>query len=447
MATTLPIPQSLKDMWSNTWEQMSDFLTPPDAPTSQFAPGELRKVGEGLTNVLGMTKKPEGAFSLGMLNLTPGYIATNFRSPEVIQELRRVMTEEMKSRGPIGTVLRERVARASQYSPEVILSLEPELINAMKTGRFSSRGTQYTESVSDPIDQILRGSWYHGMSKVARETLLGETPEWHPGLLEALQVANVKGFPISHHDAFSMSNRLGEPSGVSLSMLPTKTREFSADEFIHRVLPLYKGSPTERIVNLMTPEGRKALNDAYDVVMNKQIDVSHIANIISPGHGFYPSLENIDPFLSVLPSGREIGPFNQALSQQLQSSGYRGLLYNPRRWNEYEMLMLDPKYVLPLDYRNMIEYAHPAVSRYLKTRGSFSGGPLSLEAVIETATPGIQKGVSQIQDLMSSNASRLGDIYSERHWSQRLSEENKDTLLQLIDPQYREQIVNQLFGR
>ena len=136
-----------------------------------------------------------------------------------------------------------------------------------------------------------------------------------------------------------------------------------------------------------------------------------------------------DAFEIIMMNTDKYGSFNQALSQQLQSQGKRGLLYNPRRWDEYEMLMLDPKYVLPVDYRKAEEYVKPI--NYV--RG-------------EVATPGIRRGLSQIKDMMVSNKSRLGDIYSERSWTERLSQENKDALIRMIDEQYREQVVRQLFG-
>ena len=56
-----------------------------------------------------------------------------------------------------------------------------------------------------------------------------------------------------------------------------------------------------------------------------------------------------------------------------------------------------------------------------------------------------RKGLTQIQDLMAQNKSRLGDIYSERSWTERLSKENKDRILQMIDEKYREQVGQQLY--
>lgn len=350
-----------------------------------------------------------------------GVIHPNFRGPEQIQALRKMMAEEMKNRGLV------------RQAPGTII-------------------TPGTTLQSDPIDQILRGSWYRGMGAEERDKLAREvkrsgriyqTQELLKGNPEnwTLSYPYTEGFPISLHDSASKSNKLGEPAGVSISMLPTKAQQFSADEFIHRVLPKYGGSPVDRTVNLMTPEGRKALNDAYDVVANKQFDPKEVHRYLK---GSIPDLVMNDLHDAIAVT-TPIGPFNKQLSEQLQSMGKRGILYNPHRWNEYEMLMLDPKYLLPLDYRRAGEYMLPRSSRIA---GYTGGGPtLSNRQILEgSATPGVQKGLDQIRDVMAMNKSRLGDIYSERPWTQRLNEENKNRLLELIDPQYREIVGNQLYG-
>ena len=366
-----------------------------------------------------------------VMDFMPGamsVIKSNFRSPTAIQELRKLMAEEMQSRGPIG-----------QVGGGTKRIISPE-------GNYA---TIEQIAGSDPTDQILRGSWYHGMSKEARDKVSSELFNIDPGIWNRLMddprmnvrdlvATNETGFPISHHDAASMSGgKLGEPSGTSLSMLPTKAVSFNntGDEFIHRVLPRFGGSPQERIINLMTPEGRKALNDAYDVVANQKFNAPYLASKISGDWKGGMHLGDTEAFLG------NIGSFNQVLSEQLQSQGKRGILYNPQRWNEYEMLMLDPKYALPLDYRKFQEYGNPSAERWRRTGNTSLPGGLDTM----TATPGTRKGLSQIQDLMSQNKSRLGDVYSERPWTQRLSEENKRRLLDLIDPQYREIIGNQLY--
>lgn len=448
MATVLPIPEETKDIWGSLRELLMG--SPPSVMTGTNNFGG--KVVDSISEML-YPKDIKDAFVGGLAGLEPGMIAANYRPTLAIQELRKLMAEEMKSRGPVGQIW--------EHPKLVDESLAPEIKNSIYTTK------------TDPIDQILRGSWYRGMGPEERNAIGSEgssiSPQvWNrivsePGELGSLDInnrislpfANEMGFPLSLHNAASKSNKLGEPAGVSISMLPTKAQQFSADEFIHRVLPRYGGSPVERTVNLMTPEGRKALNDAYDVVVNRKLPEYFHPEYVQYGQygqGFSP-IKTLNKWARTNPENfgagletvfrREIGSFNQALSQQLQSMGKRGILYNPQRWNEYEMLMLDPKYLLPLDYRKAGEYMIPGMSN---RAGFQSGMDPSTGRILEmTATPGIQKGLDQIRDFMSQNKSRLGDIYSERSWTQRLSEDNKRRLLELIDPQYRETVGNQLY--
>ena len=272
-------------------------------------------IGEALAGMV-MPPTKEAAASSAMFSVAPAALEPNFRSPEVIAALRKHMAEEMRSRGAItGTsTMKETTLGHELYptpewatkvlnNPDLAYSVfnhapkgmsESDMMTMLLKGERPVSSVPIRGSAPDidpnPIEQILRGSWYHGMSRSAREAIgaslgdraagerlaelsnMGLTSPW-TNQERYLDLANRTGFPISLHDSASISNKLGEPAGISLSMLPTKSKQFSADDFIHRVLPLYGGSPSERIVNLMTPEGRKALNDAYDSVMNRSLTI------------------------------------------------------------------------------------------------------------------------------------------------------------------------------
>lgn len=469
MALTLPITQETMDLWENGWNSLKRMLTPEITSEGVGTPQSVGWVGETLAGTV-MSKTPQEAFQSGLMSMTPGMIASNFRTSQMIQQLRKSMAEEMRSRGPIGQVTPSEMQAWTMHKEKFPM----EVVGTPEYKPFKSVQSEYGP-ITDPIDQILRGSWYHGMSKESRNKLFGDLPSQMPGE-SALIEANRQGIPISHHDSASISNKLGEPAGVSLSMLPTKARQFSADEFIHRVQPQYGGSPIDRTVNLMTKEGRGTLNDAYDVVANKILATPtyYGAEQISPLEHLAKQLnwerdvvtkgtlkgEISHPYSYLQDKQHQFfdtGFFNKQLSEQLQSQGKRGILYNPQRWDEYEMLMLDPKYALPLDYRKAGEYNPVKMStverklaenqEYEKLIEMQKSGQISSWSPVERATPGMRQGLSQIQDLMSQNKSRLGDIYSERPWAQRLNEENKRRLLKLIDSQYREQVGNQLYGR
>lgn len=261
--------------------------------------------------------------------------------------------------------------------------------------------------------------------------------------LVMLDTASKYGFPNSLHNSQSMSNKWGEPAGVSTSFLPTKSGSlpFSPDEMVHRLLPLYGGPPTERTVNLMLPEGRELLRYAYSGALGKFLEENPDAlNILTKqlrkGVDF-----QINPFKEFIGEANKssdfTGKFNQGLSNELQGMGKRAILYNPQRYDEYEMLMLDPKYALPIDYRQFQEYANPP-----SVRASRGVGAVRVET--KSATPGVRRGLSEIEELMSQNHSRLGDIYSERPWQGYFNEPTKKSILQRIGPDYREQVGNML---
>ncbi len=453
--------RQMKDYWQNIVRQSP---SPPEMGTegnTRLFGWLLNRLGHGISNpgqmaanfAQQMYPTTDEEMMNQSLNFAPvGMLKANYRSPEQLQKLRRMMAEEQQARGIMRQVPKELYTNASRLKPypEEALTLYPDLVQSpyqmsqfRQDRTYPVPGDKFTQYNLDPIDQMLRGSLYHGSSQLERDAISKMAREINPDKVHhALIDANEYGFTKSLHDANSISNKLGEPAGVSLSMLPTKAAEFNNvdKEYIHRIMPLYGGPPTERVVNLMSPKGRTALNDAYDVVFNQNLNLDRL------GRGLQLNIEHPiripgameDMFVRQLPG---TGEFNRALSDQLQSSGYRGLLYNPQRWNEYEMLMLDPKYALPLDYRKFQEYAHPAAER--AKRSISLGVGMNLDTL--GATPGTRKGLSQIGDLMAENKSRLGDIYQERSWTQRLSEENKQRLLEMINPQYREAVGNQLY--
>lgn len=394
-------------------------VEPQDRPTSQ---GLIKLLAEGIVPDPSFPQNPlpmEGA-----LPLLIGALKPNYRSKEAIRATRKLMAEEQRARGALNEI---------NHPVNLVNRIELFGYPEPHTGGFNlSEASLYPNPLksADPIDQVLRGSWYHGMSDKARSKLAPElsTKELiakHGSQYPELSLAYESSFPISRHDAQSISNRLGEPAGVSLSLNPTVSSEFSADDRIFRVMPLYGGPPTERTVNLMTQEGRNTLNDAYDTVANRKL-MANLSDI-----RYYDALERSGALMGQVPYKPEnvffplmgqTGKFNQQLSNQLQFQGYRHILYNPQRHYEYEMLALDPKYALPLDYRPVSHYLD-LVDDYLAKR--------KLPAVDEGfgITPKAQNAIMQIDDIMAANHSRLGDIYAERPWWDRLSEPVKDTLL------------------
>jgi hypothetical protein len=60
--------------------------------------------------------------------------------------------------------------------------------------------------------------------------------------------------------------------------------------------------------------------------------------------------------------------FNKDMAELLQEKGYKGLLYSPARYNEYELRMLNPEDVMRMDIRRMDD---PAIERLHRKSGSY----------------------------------------------------------------------------
>ena len=478
----VPIPAALNQMWQNVREPVMGAVQGVDK-VMEWPFGSV--AGPGVAETATKMVFPETAKEAlvgGIANLTPGMIASNFRTPEQIQALRKVIAEEMRSRGPVGSSTKDIIENAPatkvyppiggtgmEFYDTVYAGFSPQKMaeeRQLWSHRDSIPYKVGEKEIPDPFDLILRGTPYHGMTEKARPGILGKAgpnfdfrdiDTWPEEMLRGMKTidvpggevplatANFTGFNQSLHNSQSMSNKWGEPAGVSTSFLPTKSGTmFSPDEYIHRLLPLYGGPPTERVVNLMQQGGRETLRDAYTRAFGKLLTESDPAALNRLARY---SRESIESPLNLNPLERSIrdfqqssdltGKFNLGLSNELQSMGKRGILYNPQRYDEYEMLMLDPKYALPLDYRMFQEYAHPAKRAWEKS-------PKAVPGDAESATPGVQRGLEQIQDIMSQNHSRLGDIYSERPWQGYLTPEVKENLLQRVGPDYREQVGNML---
>jgi hypothetical protein len=110
-----------------------------------------------------------------------------------------------------------------------------------------------------------------------------------------------------------------------------------------------------------------ALDDAYpdwDNVSEKQVDdlLKYIGEETSPYVNAEPLLPSYQGIKASM-NGRAKQEFNTHLSDYLRSKGYRGILYSPQRYGEYEMRMLDPRDVVQQDIRQVDD---PALERLYK---------------------------------------------------------------------------------
>jgi hypothetical protein len=370
----------------------------------------------------------------------PAHIAANYRTPELIQSLRKAMAQEQKARGAMGQVW---------ANPSLVEEKLPEYVK-----------NQIYSTVPDPADLILRGSWFHGMSDESRNVLSPAMTQLYK-TDRALKLANEFGIPGSTH-ALPSYTRFGEPYGISLTASPSIAAKFAADENIHRVMPLYGGPPTERTLQLWKPEHQKRFNEAYNEAFNEWLNTGAkrgaegytskhytLANLIENNarvNLLNDIPNNYNPIEALATSSftPEVAGFNTQFSQNLQNQGIRGLLYNPRRFGEYEMLMLDPKYAMPLDYRPAGSYGENVKYGGASAKMGFvtPTGQMSIRA-----TPGMAKGYQQADPEFAANHARLSDMFNLMPWTERISQDNWKRILEQVDSQYREAVINQLFRK
>lgn len=139
--------------------------------------------------------------------------------------------------------------------------------------------------------------------------------------------------------------------------LRDKARELPASigdrKKINRMLPMFEGAPEQNVLIATKPEHGKILNDAYTKAANRMLELyPKLRKEVIKGRKFYEALEKATPqFTKDFDDIHPVRQFNELLTEELQSQGYKGLLHSPHRYSEYELRMFDPKDVIHLDKR------------------------------------------------------------------------------------------------
>jgi hypothetical protein len=447
MPISYPINPQAKEMYEGGRGKVVNAFADLASPMYQGGLPDAQDDMSKLASLLGLSPEYREALMGGvMVPPMPAAIHPGNRTPEQLRLLRRLMQEEQRARGPVALGLPK---------PGYRYPSEEEWIHGFEgLSPADARGAQIqlTElGALDPTDLYARGQFYTGMRHPTREAVKAQ------GFADPLEGVFTTGFPASDHSGGpSISSAWGEASGVSTTARASLAKQFAADRsIIHRVMPLFGGPPRERSLNLMQNEGKNALQDVYDTVFNRMAQeqggqlLSRVGNRINSegtigglsGQGVTNRLNNI---LHSEAMGLAGGDFNRALSQELLGRGKRALIFNPNRHNEYEMLMLDPKHVLPIDYRPYQEYTQGVESRAKRSLDPYTYLPTRWREI----SPGGRKGLEGLKPEMEEGAGRenLRYLYQERPWTQRLDQESKDQLLQWLQPELREQVGSAIHG-
>lgn len=174
----------------------------------------------------------------------------------------------------------------------------------------------------DVIKRGLKEPWFHGTNGEISQILGSSVPprlaKEYPTEYWELASKRAQGFDPSRIGS-STGTRLGEPAGVSLTRDPEVARKFGT------VLRVGVDTPPSTVGQFVDPEFQRLFKEAY-----QKARLPEMGPITSPQD---------------LVSRPQM--FNQRMSDYLRSQGVEAIAYNPRRWREFELRVLDPKKAVP----------------------------------------------------------------------------------------------------
>lgn len=237
--------------------------------------------------------------------------------PQAGKILRKIMQKEHQARGKGDGSINSRVLRAGYWRGQ---KTSPKFDE--KTGKwFVERDDGSRIEMDLPTgDNFVR----------AGQRNMGETG--HSG-----EGAEMRGV--------SMSLMPDESGAVKFSKQKANSLSEPYEPGIVRVMPLYGTKPEKVILDMTKPEHRKVMKEAYEAAVRKTTDKEIIPTS-------YEQLKE-----SVFPN-----TFNRALTEYLESKGWKGILHSPHRYGEYELQIFNPKNVLFLEEPRGVR-SDPAIKR------------------------------------------------------------------------------------
>lgn len=188
------------------------------------------------------------------------------------------------------------------------------------------------------VNRLMRGPWWHG----------SEAP--HKILQEGFAPEKV---------GKQFQQKFGEPFGVSLSASPYTAKGFITGHVERPILRVWPNVDPKSTLPVWSPEAAGPLHKAYLDALDTK--VPHIGGTVGqrldlratsmPGKAspqFFleeviNQLRNAEP--------QTVDAFNRALSANLGKQGVQALLYNPSRYNESELRILDLARAIPMEAR------------------------------------------------------------------------------------------------
>jgi soluble lytic murein transglycosylase-like protein len=217
-------------------------------------------------------------------------------------------------------------------------ALWPYLEDLLKAGRFSF-GEQFLSGLIGPSapltpEELLGLAGPQAMGRVGvlagherlasaiikrglKEPYFHGSPAWETILREGFSPARVGA---------ATGQRLGEPAGISLSRNPNVAAQFAGKGAFGA-----EGPPLLRVGVDIPPSSVGQFTDpAFIETYQRAFGLAMDAHRAGPR------------------PDRAVPTFNAALSSELQGAGIEAIAYNPRRYGEFELRVLDPSKAVPL---------------------------------------------------------------------------------------------------
>ena len=319
-------------------------------------PGKIQRGEERPSKYLGTAglSWASGALTGGILGGGSG-VANEIKgfTPEVTRALRKAMQREFKSRG----------------------------------SKESAAGYLGADPMSKTIQDTLRGVFWHG-----RQTY--PEPRVEGGILKEATFESVR----------RKKTKIGEPTGISLTSDPGVADRFGDYQGFSRVTPRFGGPPEKNILRAWEEPTGQILKQEYDKAAAKLLSENKEHPVLRKA--FSEDVSNKDKFIRALSrSGTLLEEFNTTMTKGLEERGYKGIIYNPNRYNEYELKLFNPANALRLDKRSMIDKG--------------------VDKLIGNMYKGVKKRNLQLEIGLEDRPAHLKDFYREQELpSQKAIEES-----------------------
>lgn len=217
------------------------------------------------------------------------------------------------------------------------------------------------------LDEIVRGVMFHGTDQANSILSSGRFSGDYVGS--------------------QMGSRFGEPHGISISTDPRAAGGFGSDIIRtttsispRDVMPVFTKRGEEAIIDSYIEAMKKTLAKPQDIVRegssledmlrerlvpfgDKELPLIEYLNTLRGAYGdYYGNTQDFWKNIVGMLDTRVTSKFNKNISNILrQKHETEALLYNPNRFDEYEMRVLDPKKAIPLEIRNTLppRYSEP----------------------------------------------------------------------------------------